>query len=762
MGAWMDSLPSSFGLRRSQSKSNGDQALLVLEWESALISQHQSVSNSLEWDRVGLIWNFVTLQAHEALQQSLKNDKTGWNKAAQHLQAAASWLQHLPSRDPKQMQQPTLYPDFSNTFVELWQSLLAAQSQRCIYESLACGNRPRHVLLAKLAAAAVPLFSQVEQIVQKDDESPAPSLTPFSNLVVGWAEFARAWGLYMSCKAEFHQSQISREKKEWGLELARLDVAYQYADMCKEYCYGQNEATTAAAASVLVLLSPREGMLQELKGAVDSTLQDLKERVDNAEQEGHNQPVPSRKELAEIRGEKVVKWDQPLAKLLKPKKTEPIFQNVAPQGPDIPLYIEMFDAQMDKKVADITDLAEDRTQYGRQALADVNLPHSMTTYLQEQSGNGFPQALWERVEVVQRENRVAQVKQELWELRDIADLGRSTYSKIQEQLEFDLDSDRMFRKENPFFEGHDAEEVQKEFRIGLQNNKRLLDTAQSGDAVLLKHLDQLDTNPKFKLLQFEKSQLDLLVPASNQPTAPIDTSHLSRLLVGLSRLFKEREVLLDSLQESVKVFDIDAALEAEVNPATGTDEDYRVAVKKIERSFDGLFQDLQNNLHTQDDLLQDILSENEKFRIARESNRQPGDSSIVMIDKAVEEIYQLSDHLREGRNFYDVILPKLEKLKQQVEDVSARLIIERLEYDDGQNRARQEEKDAAMAQNLSSSNPPAAAARAPAGSAGHHDGVDDEKVATLVAMEFDPTKVVAALKKHNNNVDQALNELLSC
>ena len=42
------------------------------------------------------------------------------------------------------------------------------------------------------------------------------------------------------------------------------------------------------------------------------------------------------------------------------------------------------------------------------------------------------------------------------------------------------------------------------------------------------------------------------------------------------------------------------------------------------------------------------------------------------------------------------------------------------------------------------------------------DGVDDEKVATLVNMEFDPAKVVAALKKHNNNVDQALNELLSC
>jgi len=39
--------------------------------------------------------------------------------------------------------------------------------------------------------------------------------------------------------------------------------------------------------------------------------------------------------------------------------------------------------------------------------------------------------------------------------------------------------------------------------------------------------------------------------------------------------------------------------------------------------------------------------------------------------------------------------------------------------------------------------------------------VDDEKVATLVAMEFDAEKVVAALEKHSNDMDQALNELLS-
>ena len=39
--------------------------------------------------------------------------------------------------------------------------------------------------------------------------------------------------------------------------------------------------------------------------------------------------------------------------------------------------------------------------------------------------------------------------------------------------------------------------------------------------------------------------------------------------------------------------------------------------------------------------------------------------------------------------------------------------------------------------------------------------VDDEKVADLVEMGFDAEKVVAALKRHGNNKEQAVNDLLT-
>jgi hypothetical protein len=677
----------------------------------------------LEFDRAGLIWNLVSLEAYQASKQPL-NSKVGWSKAAQQLQDAASWLQQLP----KLSKQPP-DPDFSPTFVQLWQSLLLAQAQRCVYESLACAPRPRHVLLAKLAAAAVPLFSNVEAIVEKDDDSPAPSLTNCSSLVASWSAFARGWGMYMSCKAEYHQSQLSRGKKEWGQEIARLDLAYQYAAMCNEFC----QRTLLAG-------------LESLHGAVVETLQDLKEKVDKAEQdnaEEHNQPVPTRASLTEIRGEKLVNIDQPLSKLLKPKTTEPIFQHVSKE-PDVRLYIQKFESEMYNHINYISNLAEEKMQEGRMALASVNLPQSLTAYRQEQSGGGLPEGLWQRVEIVQKEHRVAQLKQDLWELRDSAELARTTYQTIKSQLDFDLESDRTFRQEHADFEGHDTEEVQKTFRHSVAKYDGLLMTAQQGDAVLLKRLEQLDTNPKYKLLQFQKTQLDRLLPRASDNTAnAIDTSHLSRLLVDLSALFNERERLLNALQEEFRNFGVHDSLQARVDPRTGTDEDYEDAIREFKKSFDCIFHEIQSNIDQQEGLVHKILSANEKFMILRErsSNRssgrnniQSGDSCIAMIEDAIEEIDELSKHLKEGRDFYDAVIPKLKKLEHQVGDVSAKLAVERIEFEDKMH-------------------PPEPR---------NSSEIDfDGKVAVLIGMGFEDSRAVAALQHHDGNVDEAIAELLS-
>lgn len=786
-----------------------------LEWESSLSRNVRSLP-LLEWERSNWIWNLATLEAYQASKQSL-DSKSSWNLAAQHFQNAASWLQQLPdeakmvSYNNNNNNNNDFLSDFNQIFISFWQAILMAKSQRCVYESVACAPRPKHLLLAKLAAAAGPLFDNVEEIVRKDEEEGGGLLSVLAPSTTNdWADVCRAWGVYMRSKAEHHQALLSKDKNQWGQELARLDEAFRCLTLCREYC----ERAPLRA-------------LQQLHTTVDITLYELQQRMEQAEQENaatHHQPIPRLEELTEIRGQTLVKLDQPLGKFLQPLAqgkefflTLPVLTtlpswssspfnptSVAQQPPpqsmsttnlpsslshasndnnytraatddnEIGRCMNLFHSEMEK----FASFAEERTESARKALATVNLPHSLTAYHQEQAGGGIPDDLWQRVESIQREQRITKLQQDLWLLRDMGESARTTYQEMEHQLDLDLDGDQLFRQDQPRFEGHDVEEVQTSFRQSLENYDRLLVTAQQGDSVLLRRLEILDTNPKYKLLQFPKSQLDRLLPGSDGgPNTLIDTSNLVRLLGELSALFHERDGLLNTFKQDVKDYDIRGLLQKEQRQGAGGNSDYRETLKYARKSFDGIVDVIQNNIKKQKRLVDSIMDENERFMMERShsQNAQSGDSCIVMIEDGIEEIEQLSKHLKEGKDFYKVVIPKLEKLKQQIGDVSARLTVERLEYADKATRYRQEEEDARMANALSRRNDGSRQNNTnggnptPRGQPGmtqvQNDQpqvfVDDEKVATLVAMEFDPAEVVAALMKSNNNVDQALNDLLS-
>jgi hypothetical protein len=339
-----------------------------------------------------------------------------------------------------------------------------------------------------------------------------------------------------------------------------------------------------------------------------------------------------------------------------------------------------------------------------------------------------------------------------------------------------------------------------------------LAAARDGDTVLLKRLEILDTDPKYKLLQFQKSQLDRLLPGASSggrgpggAAAEFDVNNLSRYLVELSTLFNERETMLRTYKDEVQSLNIAAQFSRVTVTGPDAEREYQHILNAERDSFHFRAREIQRNVDAQTNLIRTILDENRLFMLARDASQvsSSSDSCIVMIEDAIEEIEQLSKHLQEGSDFYKVIVPKLERLKQQVEDVSARLTIERCEYEDKSSRQQQESEDARMAATFGNGNNSShhsngprsggAPAQSPASSrrmdpVGPRPGgsrdvigrpgmlpgveavshsepvvyVDDEKVASLVAMDFDPDKVVAALKRCDNNIEQALNELLAC
>jgi ALIX V-shaped domain binding to HIV/BRO1-like domain/UBA/TS-N domain len=782
---------------------------------------------SITWERVNILWNIVALEAYLASIQPLTT-RQGWMKAAVHLEKGAGILRYLRQDillggGNTSQQSPFTTIDLSVAFCWSWESLLTAEAQRSSYEAFRCAAISRHFMLAKLATAAAPLYMECEQscgheeLTRRGAPDGSGNIAGAANpillrqFLISWQTYAGAWGVWMRTKAEHHQGCVHRDKRHLGLELARLHKALTLAGQCQELCRQQQERQHAQNYSQSSSLPSLQALAQETKETVDemqaryiqATQEQAQAAADNSNNNSSHITVQP-EDLPEIAPQLQVKVNQPIEKILPPLET-PLFEDI--MKPLVRRYVDLFMSEMDRLLFQMTSIADEKTESARKALATVNLPHSLTAYRQEQAGGGIPEDLWFRVEAVQHEKRVYMLKQELWELRDIADSARHTYKDIKKQLEEDLEMDQLFRELHPNFEGHNAVEVQKTFRQSLENYDRLLVTAQDGDAVLLRRLEMLDTDPKYKLLQFQKSQLDRLLPGAGMVGPAIDTSVLSKLLVELSVLFREREMILSTMREELKNFDIHSRL-SEVdlsgsNAIIGSDnaeserEFQRILIESKE-SFNEIAYDIQENINMQTELVQTILVQNQKFMDARDAmqSSSSSDSCIVMIEDAIEEIDQLSKHLKEGKDFYDVVIPKLDKLKLQVGDVSARLTVERCEYEDNCFRNEQLAKDHKYAasfaddnggsgngaggevhdgSNNGNNNVPADARRGTdVGRAQPQPGaeqvshivpqvrVDDEKVASLVAMDFDTDKVVEALKKYDNNVDQALNELLSC
>jgi ALIX V-shaped domain binding to HIV/BRO1-like domain len=717
-------------------------------------------------------------------------------------------------------------------------------------------NKPKHFVLAKLAAAAAPLYIAVEDLCQEychhhqnsdlhattattdhhDGEIHSNSNTvrhseedhlnhqwTTTQFIQEWDDSVRAFGMFMTALAEYHQSHVHRERtgtKEHGYELSRLEGAIKFAEYCRDFC----DSTTFTTLRTVV------------QQQVIPLLQEMEERYDVAKSENekyHHEAIPDHDDLPEIAQVLSVKTDiVNISKLLPALNCEPIlFANVL--DPKLRTYVDLFRSKAQNVIVQTEQLADRQTEVARSQLAAIQLPHAITSYQQEQNGGGIPDEIWDQIVHVQQTNTVDQLSRDTWSIQAYSDTSRVIMEQISNVLTSDLDMDTIFRQDYPNFEGHSVREIQKLFRQAIQNYQTLLDTAQESDRSLLNRCKLFTTDPKFRLLKLQKVQLDRLLPPisptenTNSNTNTYDITVLSNFLVDLSTLFNERDTIMHRLKEHSKTYNVGKDL-ATIGPHSSEDI-YKQLTDMALTSLQPIVNEMSLNLEKQGKLLFKIKNENEQFMKARDYRSQrrkniataassstsnlSNDVTIVKIYNALDEIESFSTHIKEGRNFYDIVIPKLEKLLHQVEDVSTRLAKERMDYEkytsrlqqrsipeenvpapdrqstryllgagngEGQYMSESPYNDIRQSRRQIRSTPPYNMdsdrlqqqqrrlddeLSRPGGQSmlgGRPDiRVDDEKVANLISMDFDPGQAVAALKRHNNDLELALNDLLA-
>ncbi|KAL3944132.1 MAG: hypothetical protein SGBAC_001779 [Bacillariaceae sp.] len=730
---------------------------LSLEWESAIMVELQ-VGHSLEFEKVNVIWNLASIEAYQALGQ--EKDLNGYKAAARHLENAASWLHQMNSAPNHSKPFPFL--DFYSSLIRLWKGLLLAEAQHCAFQSHWCSFQPDHETLAEMAVAAVSMYSSLRALLQqKEDSSRTPILSqPF---IKKWGRLIEGMLRYMKFMAAYHQAVDRRLKNFFEQEAILLKAARREA----------TEFLQAYERGILPSFVDLEVTMRDPIFQIDERIKQTSLQI---EERSIGTASTTEEELPKLTGSSQA-YILPLERILQDYPGEPLFSSFVnshhsvarKQSPDITKrdsdmskQVMEFRSNMDSLLQELSMEMEDKRQQTRQLLASVKLPYSLTAYRQETEGGGIPPELWHRLEAIQKDQLVELVKQELWDLQDASEAAVQIHKQASSQLDLDLENDKAFRTENMSFQGRNTKQLQLMYRDQLSNYHQLLSAAREGDAVLMQRAEQLDTNPKFKLLHFKQSQLNKLLPA-RKTCQTIDVTQLGALILRLNRMFSEREAMLNTLREDLLSFDIGIQLRKKT--VVNHKRDFMYTSSYFEGPFRERMKGIRKHMASEKALLEEILEENKQFMQARQQQTSgkcsSADDCIAVLEEAIEEIDQISNHLEEGKNFYSSIAMKLEKLRGQVDELSTKLTVERLEYDDTEGRDRQEEADAIMAKRLSQDTPAAASAAAAGVARGQPGWVDDEKVATLVAMDFDPASVVAALKNKNNDVDAALNELLS-
>jgi len=664
---------------------------------------HVDAYHTLAWERSNIVYNICVHHCRTAVAQP--DDKNGYVAAGQAWAQASKLLS---------WQTDSLVHPMPQLFA-VWSLYCQAAAQHAAYRAFGSIRTAKPYMMAKLAAAALPLYSQVEDSVERCLILVDPTL---ERCMDDWKDAVRTQCMILTAQTEHHQAQAHALKREYGYEIVRLQAALRFGRLAQRF----DESI--------------ELPLDEWQEALDTATAQNEQR--------HHQPTPHHDDLPEIQHQVYDGYYKNLP-IFPPTLDPPLFQNLLP--PAARHYATHFTTTIHDRYTRIVQRAHTATEQARQALASISLPHALTAYRCECGGGGLPRDLQDRIAT----STPPPNRQALWELRDWSEQAHAQFAKIQAQLDDDLECDRLFRQEYSFDGHHSVANLQATFRRTLQNYTRLMQAAQDSDELLLERVSALDQDAKFRLLQLPPHQLDHLVPAKPDHLPIQDTSALSQLLVDLSALFTTREGWLTEWRTAWQSYDVCVPLRQ------CNESEYETVVQQALEPYSSWGSQMDESIRQQDALLERIVQENQTFVAARGTNRKSEDF-IVRLEEALDEMEQLSEHLREGRAFYDVILPKLSKLAAQVGDVSARLTMERCEFQERHERHEQEKADALLAARLpTQSNAPSSPVH---GSSSSSSGVDDEKVASLVAMDFDPDKVVDALKRHDNNVDLALNDLL--
>lgn len=611
-----------------------NQVRINFKWQDAFMKESRSAPKKLltiaagAYEKICVLFDVAAMQTQVVELQEITSDD-GLKMAAKLFQQSSGIFAHLASMVPSVILcDPT--PDLHADSLNALSAVVLAQAQDCFVRK-AINDKMKPGVIAKLSEQCSSLYNDAVKLMQLDS---VKTLWPKE-----WLPAVTCRKEIFGALAQYHQSQLAKESKNFGEEVVRVKIA--------------NEAMTKAVKQL--------GSNQSTFQAYQKMILEAFQKAEKDNNFVYHAKLPDVASLAPIE-KAVLAKPSPISNPMSANFKD-LFERIVPMA--VQNAMASFDERKSEIIfKEITKL-RNATQILNSMLVSLNLPAA----IEDLTGDSVPTSLQEKAANVRRLGGIEQMTRLTNELPALVQRNKEILDECEKTLNEEEMSDRQLRGQyRQYWTRTPSEVLNQQIRGECASYRKIINSALQADGLVRQRY--LKSRDAIGLLSLPDTDIERALP-SGSPADQLQTSPvvatLRQLMDQVRAIKEERDVLESQLKDNKS--DMTSKFLAAL-AQDGAIYEQTLSIEQLDRIYGPLKEQVAQNLKKQDIAVDQIQKNNSEFTRAKVQTNTGAnrDYKLKELAAAFDSFTEVKGNIEEGIQFYNDLTQLLVKFQGKVND----------------------------------------------------------------------------------------------
>ncbi len=592
--------------------------------------------SSISYEKVCILFNIGAIQSQLGCVQASEglNNDLALKLSAKYFQGAAGVFQALKHTASSAVGSHDLTSDMQNEILNVLQNLMLAQTQETFFFK-ASNDNMKETVIAKIASQCEEYYADVMRQMQ---------IVKFN-----WPE--KDWLSTVSMKqaafhgiAEYYQSIVCLQKKDFGEQIARLQKAVE--------CLKGAESRGALSFTQI---------FRDHLNKANNALEEAKKDNDFI----YHAKVPEYKSLPAIGKAQLAKATNIPDKFFP--NLPDMFEKLLPVG--VQQAVQKLESRKQEIVnTEIANLRE-ATQTLNAILVSLNLPAS----IEDSSGVEVPKSLIDKSNAVKEKGGIAAIQRLINELPELLQRNKEILDENERALTAEEQSDDNMRAQfKERWTRTPSSKLNQNWKDHISKYRNILQNAIEADNKVKQkfatHRDKIEL-----LSSASQASLANTIPSASSGSSSVQNSpvvaQLRNFMSNVEALKNEREVIESEIKNMTFNDMKNKFLSALVKD--GAVNELALTTEALGEVYGPLQKQIRESKERQEKLISDIQRANDEF-VRLKGNLSVGSSDrenfLSELAAAHDAYMDLLSNLEEGTKFYNDLTQLLVNLQNKIDD----------------------------------------------------------------------------------------------